>query len=137
MLKRGIVADTIEVAATWDRIGPIYRNVVRSLLEVKNIVMASAHSSHCYRSGINLYFTFAAIPKDPDTMADIYRECWHRTMEETVAGGGGISHHHGIGRVRRDWMPSELGGAGMNMLKSIKKALDPTNFMNPGVLIDG
>jgi len=136
LIRKGIVADTIEVAATWDRIGPIYRNVVHSLLEVKDIVMASAHSSHCYRSGINLYFTFAAVPKDPDTMADIYRECWHRTMKETVAGGGGISHHHGIGRIRHDWMPSELGGAGMNMLKSIKRALDPTGFMNPGVLIN-
>jgi alkyldihydroxyacetonephosphate synthase len=99
--------------------------------------VASAHSSHCYRSGINLYFTFAAIPQNPEKMADIYRECWHRTMKETVAGGGGISHHHGIGRIRRDWLPAEIGETGMTMLKSIKKVLDPTNFMNPEVLIYG
>lgn len=137
LIKKGIVADTIEIAATWDRIGPIYKNVVRSLREVKGVVVASAHSSHCYRSGINLYFTFAAIPENPETMADIYKECWHRTMKETVAGGGGISHHHGIGRVRRDWLPAEIGETGMTMLKSIKKVLDPTNFMNPEVLIYG
>ncbi|NQU07573.1 MAG: hypothetical protein HQ583_03350, partial [Candidatus Abyssubacteria bacterium] len=47
----------------------------------------------------------------------------------------GISHHHGIGRLRRDWMPKEIGQAGVGLLQSIKRALDPTNFMNPGVLI--
>jgi alkyldihydroxyacetonephosphate synthase len=137
LIKKGIVADTIEIASTWDRIGSIYQNVTRSLREVKGVVVASAHSSHCYRSGINLYFTFAAIPEKPEMMADIYRECWRRTMKETIDGGGGISHHHGIGRVRRDWLPAELGETGLTMLKSIKKALDPNNIMNPEVLIYG
>ena len=134
LIKKCIIADTIEIAATWDRIGPIYHNVISSLRKVESLKVASAHSSHCYRSGINLYFTFAAIPKNPEAMADIYRECWRRTMEETLAGGGGIAHHHGIGRVRREWLPAEVGQSGMHMLKSIKDALDPQHFMNPGVL---
>ena len=134
-LEKGVILDTIEIAATWDRIGPIYRNVVASLSEVENILNASAHSSHTYRPGINLYFTFAARPDNSEDMATTYEECWRRTMEATVAGGGGISHHHGIGRLRRDWMPKEIGQAGVGLLQSIKRALDPTNFMNPGVLI--
>ena len=134
LINKGIIADTIEIAATWDRIGPIYHNVVRSLKEVASVRVASAHSSHCYRSGINLYFTFAAIPADPAAMPDVYRECWRRTMQETVADGGGIAHHHGIGRVRRDWLPAEVGQSGMHLLKAIKDVLDPQHFMNPGVL---
>ncbi len=135
MLKRGIILDTIEVAATWDRIGPIYHDALNSLKQVPNILTASAHSSHTYRSGLNLYFTFAARPENRDDMTDLYWECWRRTMEATVSHGGGISHHHGIGRVRRDWMERESGPAGVGLLKDIKKALDPANFMNPGVLI--
>ena len=134
-LEKGVILDTIEIASTWDKIGAIYKNVIASLSEVENILNASAHSSHCYRSGINLYFTFAARPDNSEDMAATYKECWRRTMEATVAGGGGISHHHGIGRLRRDWMPREIGPAGVGMLRSIKQALDPTNFMNPGVLI--
>jgi len=134
-LERGVILDTIEIAATWDRIGPIYEEAVRSLGQVEGIIAASAHSSHTYRSGLNLYFTFIARPEDPKKMSEIYRECWRRTMEATVNLGGGISHHHGIGRVRRDWMPDEIGPAGVSILKNIKKALDPTNFMNPEVLI--
>lgn len=134
-LKNGVILDTIEIAATWDRIGAIYRDAVASLSEVENILNASAHSSHSYRSGTNLYFTFAARPDDSNDMAATYEECWRRTLEATVANGGGISHHHGIGRLRRDWLPRELGPAGVGVLRSIKQALDPTNFMNPGVLI--
>jgi len=135
LLKRNIILDTVEIAAAWDRIGPIYRNAVSSLREVDNILTASAHSSHTYRSGINLYFTFAARPDDPAAMPEVYWDCWRRIIEATSAGGGGISHHHGIGRVRRDWLPLEIGGPGVSVLRALKAALDPTGFMNPGVLI--
>ncbi len=134
-LKNGIILDTIEIAATWDRVFPIYSDVIASLREVPNLLTASAHSSHCYRSGANLYFTFAALPADPGTMADVYQECWRRTVEATARRGGGISHHHGIGRLRRPWLPLELGETGVGLLRTLKKALDPTGFMNPGVLI--
>jgi alkyldihydroxyacetonephosphate synthase len=134
-LKNGVILDTIEIAATWSRIGPIYRNVIASLGAVENILTASAHSSHSYRSGTNLYFTFAARPDNENDMAAVYWDCWGRVLEATIAGGGGISHHHGIGRLRRAWLPKELGQSGMELLKNIKRALDPTNFMNPGVLI--
>lgn len=133
-LKDDIILDTIEIAAPWSRIVKIYKDVIASLRGMENMY-ASAHSSHSYRSGTNLYFTFAAKLDNPNDMAGTYEECWRRTMEATVAGGGGISHHHGIGRLRRDWMPKELGQAGVGVLQGIKKALDPTGFMNPGVLI--
>lgn len=134
-LTQGVILDTIEIAATWDKIGAIYHNVVESLNHLENMLNASAHSSHCYRSGLNLYFTFAAMPSDPSAMKQVYLDCWNRVLEETVKGGGGISHHHGIGRIRKDWMNKELGETGVNMLRSIKQVLDPDNFMNPGVLI--
>ncbi|MFH2129568.1 MAG: FAD-binding oxidoreductase [bacterium] len=134
-LTQGIIVDTIEIAATWDKIGGIYRSAVASLGEVENIANASAHSSHCYRSGINLYFTFAAIPGDSRQMSPIYYDCWRRVMEATIAGGGGIAHHHGIGRVRRPWLTAELGKPGVGLLRALKKTLDPFQMMNPGVLI--
>ncbi len=134
-LESGIVVDTVEIAADWKKIVPIYTNAVASLNEVENMLNASAHSSHCYRSGLNLYFTFAAMPSDPNKMSEVYFDCWRRIMEATVKGGGGISHHHGIGRMRRKWMPDEVGEAGVTLLKNLKAILDPDNILNPGVLI--
>ena len=56
-------------------------------------------------------------------------------MEATVSTGGGIAHHHGIGRVRRDWLAAEIGDAGVTLLRQVKRALDPDDLLNPGVLI--
>ena len=134
-LEQDIILDTIEMASPWDKIDNIYINAVASLYEVEGMLGASAHSSHCYRSGINLYFTFAAKVEDPLKMEEVYYECWDRVMKAVIAGGGGISHHHGIGRVRRDYMKAEIGETGVNILQKIKKILDPNGILSPDVLI--
>jgi alkyldihydroxyacetonephosphate synthase len=134
-LEKGIVVDTIEVAATWSRVLPLYERLLVSLREVPGILAASAHSSHSYRSGTNLYVTFAVRPAERSAMAAAYDECWRRVMEATLAAGGGIAHHHGIGRVRRPWLAAELGPAGLATLRALKRALDPEHLLNPGVLL--
>jgi alkyldihydroxyacetonephosphate synthase len=134
-LNQNIILDTIEMAATWDKIGPIYHDAIASLNEVDKMLNASAHSSHAYRSGINLYFTFASLSADASKMDDMYHDCWRRVMEATIKGGGGISHHHGIGRVRRNYMTAEIGQTGVNLLRNMKKTIDPNNILNPDILI--
>lgn len=133
-LEHGLIVDTIEVAAPWGRIAKLYHGAVDALGRVPGIWNGSAHSSHAYRSGINLYFSFAVQPGDRGRMRQAYYDCWRAVMEATLASGGTISHHHGIGRVRRAWLEHELGPGGLSALRSIKKAFDPLGFMNPGVL---
>ena len=135
LLERGIVADTIEVGCTWDEAARLYKEATRSLAEVPDLLVASAHSSHSYRSGTNLYITFAVRPGDPKQMAQSYRDCWQRTMQATLSVGGGISHHHGIGRVRRDYLVDEIGETGVRILRAVKGALDPEGLLNPGALL--
>jgi alkyldihydroxyacetonephosphate synthase len=134
-LERGIIVDTVEVAATWDRVANLYDRVTRSLREVPGVLVAMAHSSHSYRSGTNLYITFAARPEDRGQMASTYRECWRRVMEGTLSVGAGIAHHHGVGRVRKAAIAGELGETGVSLLRMIKQALDPEELLNPGTLL--
>lgn len=134
-LEQGVVVDTIEVAATWSRLPALYHGVVRSLGEVPGLLAATAHASHAYRSGANLYFSFAVKPAESRQIPAVYAECWRRTMEATLAAGGGIAHHHGIGRVRRGWLAEELGPAGAELLWKLKDALDPDGLLNPGNLL--
>ena len=133
--EQGVVVDTIEVACTWDLVMRLYDEVTRSLRDVPGIIVASAHSSHSYRSGTNLYITFAARVDERERMPAVYRECWERTMRACVAVGAGIAHHHGIGRVRRDRLVDEIGETGVALLRTLKRALDPDGLLNPGALL--
>lgn len=134
-LAQGVMLDTVEVSASWSAIARVYHEAVRRLKEVPGCVNASAHSSHVYRSGINLYFTFAVAPGDKAKMRGAYEASWRAIMEATAAAGGGIAHHHGIGRVRRAYLHHDLGPGGLHLLRTLKRALDPKGIMNPGVLI--
>ena len=65
LLGNGLVVDTIEVAATWDRVGPLYGAVTEAIRAVPGILAASGHTSHGYTTGVNIYFTFAGASKEP------------------------------------------------------------------------
>jgi len=60
----------------------------------------------------------------PALLKDIY------TM--TAELGGTISGEHGIGYKRRDYMSLVMSEAQLDMMRSIKRALDPNNILNPG-----
>jgi alkyldihydroxyacetonephosphate synthase len=134
-LESGVIVDTIEVAAPYSRIGQIYDTAVARLGAIRGIWNGSAHSSHAYRTGLNLYFSFAVQPENRANLRAAYHECWQAVMETCLELGGSISHHHGIGRVRREWLARELGSTGMATLRALKQALDPRGIMNPGVLL--
>jgi alkyldihydroxyacetonephosphate synthase len=54
-------------------------------------------------------------------------------MEATMAKGGAISHHHGVGLNRARFLATALGTA-FETLVDLKAALDPRGILNPGKL---
>ena len=68
-------------------------------------------------------------------MGDRYLESWDRALTATAGAGGGIAHHHGSGRLRRDYLHHDLGANGIGLLRTLKSALDPQGIMNPGNLL--
>jgi alkyldihydroxyacetonephosphate synthase len=133
-LRQGMLVDTIEVATTWDKIDDLYAGVLAAARVIPGLIVMSGHSSHSYPTGTNIYFTFAAKPERVEEMESLYFRIWDAAMEATLAAGGTISHHHGIGRVRRAWLRRELGTA-YPLLVALKRALDPLGIMNPGTLL--
>lgn len=135
LLDQGLVFDTIEVASGWDGLGSLYNSAVAGLSSVEGVILGSAHMSHCYTDGANIYFTFVGKADDTAGALRIYDASWAAVMRATLDAGASIAHHHGIGRVRKNWLPEQLG-EGYEVLRALKRSLDPKGIMNPGVLID-
>ena len=68
-----------------------------------------------------------------DDAEQFYADAWEAVTRTTLAHGGAISHHHGIGLHRGRFMDEALGGA-LDTLVALKRTLDPAGILNPGKL---
>ena len=126
----GAFVDTMEVACPWGRLLEMYDEVKRTIGQ-RALVMA--HFSHAYPEGCSIYFTFAAYRKTPEESERLYMRIWHEALTTVVRCGGTISHHHGIGLMKRDFMVREHGD-GARLFRALKALFDPKGIMNPGKL---
>lgn len=49
--------------------------------------------------------------------------------------GGSFSAEHGVGRLKKDYLAQYRSGPELDLMKRLKKALDPQNILNPGKVI--
>jgi D-lactate dehydrogenase (cytochrome) len=57
-----------------------------------------------------------------------------RLVERALAFEGTCTGEHGIGQGKRDYLQKEAG-SGIEIMRVIKRALDPCNILNPGKII--
>jgi D-lactate dehydrogenase (cytochrome) len=73
---------------------------------------------------------------DPDDRKefDTITRISERLVERALRFGGTCSGEHGVGVGKLKYLPAEHGEA-LDVMRSIKRAIDPHNLMNPGKLI--
>jgi len=59
----------------------------------------------------------------------VFEELETIARDEILASGGSLSHHHGVGNIRRKWLPAVLTSNAIQVLRSIKSTMDPNNIM--------
>jgi alkyldihydroxyacetonephosphate synthase len=139
MMDKGLGVDTLETSTYWSNIPRLYAAVRKALTDActehsgvsqgRGIVMA--HISHSYPDGASLYFTFI-FPRDLGDDIGQWRKIKTAATDAVARNGGTLSHHHGVGEDHTAWMPGEKGALGMEILRAIKRTLDPKGVMNPG-----
>lgn len=74
----------------------------------------------------------------PRAAADLERaeELYMEFAAEAVRLGGSVAGEHGIGRIKKVFLPIQFGEADLAAMRAIKQALDPDTTLNPGVLFD-
>ncbi len=135
----GAFSDTMEVAASWSKLGALYDGVRKAL--GKN-VFVMAHFSHAYPDGCCIYFSFAgsAPPGTPEGQWDaaceaVYDRTWRAALTAAVESGATLAHHHGVGRSKAPKLALELGSVGISTAQAVKRAFDPRGILNPGALL--
>ena len=85
----------------------------------------------------NLHYNVQA-PAGGDAMAflrDREEEVNTIVFDSVQAFGGSISAEHGVGSMKVDKLVKHKSPVELNMMRAVKRALDPTNLMNPGRVV--
>ncbi len=138
--ERGYAVDTLETATTWDNVprllGQIEDALGRALDDRGERVHIFTHLSHVYPQGASIYTTYLfRLAAGPDETLDRWRALKGAASRAIVAGGGTISHQHGVGRDHAPYLAAEKGALGLGALAAAARCFDPAGHMNPGVLL--
>ena len=79
----------------------------------------------------NFHFGYLIDPNDPKER-EIAEGLNHKLVHRALSLGGTCSGEHGVGLHKMDFLLAEAGDGAVDMMRTIKRALDPKNIMNPG-----
>jgi alkyldihydroxyacetonephosphate synthase len=88
----------------------------------------SPRITQLYHTGVCIYFTHGFSAKGVENPDDIFAHIEHHLRDVIMKSGGSISHHHGIGKLRKDFMDETISPTTINVLREVKKAHDPQNI---------
>jgi len=136
LLDAGALVETLETVTYWSNVDKLKADVTAALTEAltgqgtQPLIMC--HISHVYDAGASLYFTVVCAAKDdPVAQWAIAKSAANAAIR---AAGASITHHHAVGVDHRETYAQEVGPLAIEMLRAVKKTVDPAGILNPGIL---
>jgi len=79
----------------------------------------------------NFHFGYLLDPNAPEERVKA-EQLNHALVSRALALEGTCTGEHGVGLHKMDFLVAEAGKGAVDMMRTIKRALDPRNIMNPG-----
>ena len=79
----------------------------------------------------NFHFGYLIDPTKPEERV-VAEALNHKLVSRALALEGTCTGEHGVGLHKMDFLVTETGNGAVEMMRTIKRALDPLNIMNPG-----
>lgn len=138
LIDAGALCETLETATDWSNVPALKKAVggalAKTLVKDGSPALIMCHVSHVYAEGCSLYFTVVgAAGEDPTAR---WKAAKSAASEAMTGTGGTITHHHAVGTDHLPWMGREISVLGLQILKAVKKQLDPAGILNPGKTFD-
>jgi alkyldihydroxyacetonephosphate synthase len=126
---------TVETVSTFSSLTKIYEAKKAAIEGTFGDIGVQyiGHFSHWFPWGASLYdrFVLREPPQDPQEAEALHNRIWDVAVRTSLANGGMINEHHGVGLKLHRFMAEQYGSA-WPLLTSIKRAIDPHGIMNPG-----
>jgi alkyldihydroxyacetonephosphate synthase len=129
-----IIGETYETTVPWSKIHDVCDAVVRVAEEkhrefnLPGRPYVSPRITQLYHTGVCIYFTHGFSAVGVDNPDEIFAEIEHALRETIMEAGGSISHHHGVGKIRKDFMDKTISPTSIELLREVKQLSDPKNI---------
>ncbi|KAJ6595596.1 hypothetical protein DFH09DRAFT_143434 [Mycena vulgaris] len=137
LLPHNIAAESFETSIPWSKAAELCARVktrvraehgARGLPGTPHI---SARLTQVYPTGVAVYFYLAMVVTGVAHPVEVYEAIEKCAREEILNCGGALSHHHGVGRIRKGFLPQVLSPTSIDLRRKHKAAWDPTGlFLN-------
>ena len=132
-MDQNIIGETLESAVPWSDVIKVSEAVTKKLKELHKkhnlpgTFLFGSRLSKVYHSGACMYNTIAMSFKGIKDPEKVFGEIEHELRKTIIENGGSISHHHGVGKLRKDFLPYMISEGSVELVKDLKKSQDPTN----------
>lgn len=129
-----ILGETFETSVAWTQIQPLITQVEEELKQQHQAFnlpgrpYLSYRVTQIYHTGVCLYFMFGLYTKGVQHPEVICNQIEHALRQTIINNQGSISHHHGVGKIRQDFMKDTLSATSIELLRKMKQASDPHNI---------
>ena len=133
-MDQNIIGETLESAVPWSDVIKVSEAVTKKLQELHKkhnlpgSFLFGSRLSKVYHSGACMYNTIAMSFKGIEKPEEVFGQIEHELRKTIVENGGSISHHHGVGKLRKDFIPDMISEGSVQLVKDMKKSQDPTNI---------
>ena len=127
-LRSGARAITTDVCVPLSHLGEA---IVAARTDIQTFSLTATIAGHVGDG--NFHVVILVDPEDEDEMKRA-EEMNHRMVQRALDVDGTCTGEHGIGSRKMSFLERELP-EGVEVMRSIKRALDPGNIMNPGKVV--
>ena len=124
-LKHDVTLPIAGLAAWVEEVGPALEAILPGVLLV----------TYGHVGDGNLHYNLSGPPGDDEALRSRAAELTTAIYDAVAAAGGSISAEHGLGRTKAAAAASYKSDVEVDLMRAVKRALDPAGLMNPGVLL--
>ena len=131
--KYQIMGETMETTVPWSKIQEVIDATSEKIVELHKQYnlpgkpYISYRIPQIYHTGVCIYFMLGMSVKGVEKPEEKFGEIEHSLRATIIKHGGSISHHHGVGKLRKDFIPDMLSKTSIDLIKEMKQTHDPSN----------